>query len=67
MEYIEALVGTMLEAHDKEDERLATRATTIYIPTGTIGTTQFDLTKKDKQFLFDSGRSAALKFLREMP
>lgn len=63
--YLHSLAATMMEAHDKEDEREFGRLSTIHIPTGKIGTTQFNLTEEQKRSLFLAGYQAATRFLDE--
>jgi NTE family protein len=38
---------------------------TIFVDTGTIMTTDFNLTQKQQSFLYDAGRDAATKFLKQ--
>lgn len=61
--YMTGLIQTMLQAHDRRNIRPADfEHRTIAIPTGKIGTTDFDLTKTDKQCLYRNGRNAANAF-----
>jgi NTE family protein len=59
---LEALFSTMMEAHDAryiEDEQFVR---TIPIPTLGIKTTEFKISKKESEALYQSGREAAEKF-----
>lgn len=61
--YLSALLGTMMEAHEKEDEKNEWWANTIHVNPGHIPATQFSLTPDEKAFLFNSGYFAATQFL----
>src|SRR5690606_222810 len=61
--YVMAVVGTMLAARDKADQRNAAFAYTVHIPTGNFAATDFDLTKADQVFLFESGQQAMSDYL----
>ncbi|MGY4761615.1 patatin-like phospholipase family protein [Paenibacillus caseinilyticus] len=54
---------TMLQAHDQRHVDSHAENRTIFIPTGNVTTTKFDLTEEDKEFLLHSGTQAALSFL----
>lgn len=58
-----AMFQTMLKAHDQRHADSHAEKRTIFIPTGRVTTTQFNLSKEDRDFLYQSGRQAALKFL----
>jgi NTE family protein len=60
---LSSMVHTMMEAHDRLYLEKAEFARTIPIPTLGVGTTEFDLPRERAQALYDSGRSAAEKFL----
>jgi NTE family protein len=64
IDYMKALAQTMMEAHDRMYVEQANYARTIPIPTLGVGTTEFDLSKERALALFDSGRWAAEKFLK---
>jgi NTE family protein len=64
LDYVKALAQTMMEAHDRMYVEQASYARTIPIPTLGVGTTEFDLSKERALALFDSGRWAAEKFLK---
>jgi len=64
--YLQSLVGTMLEAHDRLYLEEADYARTINIPTLGVGTTEFELTEARAEALFQSGRQAAAHFLDEV-
>ena len=61
--YLSVLLGTMMEAHDKEDEKNEWWANTIHVNPGHIPAPQFSLTPGEKAFLFNSGYFAATQFL----
>jgi predicted acylesterase/phospholipase RssA len=63
-QYLTSLVSTMLEAHDKEDEKTIDWARTIHIPTYDVVATDFGLSHDKKKQLFDSGYSAASEYIR---
>lgn len=63
--YLKSLINTMMEAHEKIHVNEANWARTIPIPTGSIKTTQFDLSDANKKWLYDSGYTAATKFFKE--
>jgi NTE family protein len=60
---LSGLFHTMMEAHDRLYVEKAQFARTIPIPTLGVRTTEFDLPHKRAQELYDSGRTAAEKFL----
>ncbi|MCK4622540.1 MAG: patatin-like phospholipase family protein [Desulfuromonadales bacterium] len=64
-EYIFSLINTMMEAHDKAYIDKTNWKRTIGIPTMGIQTTQFDLTKEDKDLLLRAGQEAAIKFFTQ--
>lgn len=60
-----ALITTILEGHDR-DERLHQQfERSIDIPTGSVGTTDFDLKEEQKDWLFDSGYKAGRAFFAD--
>jgi NTE family protein len=63
--YVFALVNTMMDAHDKEDENQAGHKNTIHIDNCGIATTKFDLTSSEKDHLYNSGYYAASQFTIE--
>jgi NTE family protein len=63
IDYVKRLFDTMMTFHDRLYLDTHSAARTIAIPTGAISSTNFDLTDKDKQQLFDAGRQAATNFL----
>jgi NTE family protein len=63
IDYVKSLAQTMMEAHDRLYVQQANYARTIAIPTLGVGTTEFDLPRERALELYDSGRSAAEKFL----
>lgn len=63
VDFIKAIISTMLEAHDKlhvEDEDIPR---TIGVCTDGVGTTEFDISDEKKERLFRNGVDAATKFL----
>ncbi|MFB4164122.1 patatin-like phospholipase family protein [Alteribacillus sp. JSM 102045] len=54
---------TMLQAHDLRHINEKTKERTIQIPTGSITSTDFDLSQKDIEFLFNSGFESTKEFL----
>jgi NTE family protein len=64
IDYIKALVTTMLESHDKQHVEDADFLRTIAIPTVGVRTTEFSLTAEKRTRLYESGRAAARAFLR---
>src|ERR671911_1752725 len=65
IDYVKALAQTMMEAHDRLYVAQANYARTIPIPTLGVGTTEFDLSRERAIALYDSGRWAAEKFLKD--
>lgn len=61
--FVKALVGTMLEAHDRLYLEQADFARTIPIPTLGVRTTEFDLAPERAAALHEAGRRAAEEFL----
>lgn len=63
LDYLEALVSTALEAHDRQHLDEADFVRTVAIPTLGVRTTQFDLSRAQALALYEAGRSAAERFL----
>jgi len=61
--YVKAIADTMMEAHDRFYVEQANYVRTIPIPTCGVTTTQFDISPAQTKELFESGRTAAKKFL----
>lgn len=61
--FLVSLVSTMLEAHDKEDEKTLDWAYTIHIPTYDIATTDFSLSREKKELLYQAGYIAASEYI----
>lgn len=59
---LQALVETMLSAHDERYIEQSNRYRTIKIPTLGIGTTQFDIEKEESLLLYESGLRAGNRF-----
>ncbi|RCW51956.1 patatin-like phospholipase family protein [Paenibacillus prosopidis] len=58
-----AMFQTMLRAHDQRHVDKHARVRTVFIPTGRVTTTQFDLGAEDRDMLFRSGQDTARRFL----
>lgn len=65
IDYLAAIVGTMIEAHDERHIQDANFSRTIAIPTMGIKTTEFNITPERKEMLFTSGYNAAKKFFQD--
>ncbi len=59
---LQAIVETMLSAHDERYIEQSNRYRTVKIPTLGIGTTQFDISEEESQLLFESGFLAGDRF-----
>ncbi|SMF10542.1 NTE family protein [Paenibacillus barengoltzii] len=59
---LQAIVETMLSAHDERYIEQPNRYRTVKIPTLGIGTTQFDISEEESQLLFESGFLAGDRF-----
>lgn len=59
-----SIYRTMLKAHDRLHIEEQDAVRTIFIPTGDVNTTDFDLTDKQRNYLYHSGHEAAEKFIR---
>ncbi|MDF2630938.1 MAG: hypothetical protein K0R39_4769 [Symbiobacteriaceae bacterium] len=64
-EFTHALITTLLEGHDRDAVLHQSYERSIDIPTGSIGTTDFDLTEEQKQWLYDSGYQAGVAFFAD--
>lgn len=62
---LQALVGTMLSAHDERYIEQEKFIRTVKIPTLGIGTTQFDITKDQSDMLYTAGLKAGEDFFRK--
>ncbi|MBD2872992.1 patatin-like phospholipase family protein [Paenibacillus arenilitoris] len=60
---LRAMFQTMLRAHDQRHVDKHSRARTLFIPTGRVTTTQFDIGPEERNFLYQSGRDTARRFL----
>lgn len=65
VDYLKSLVATMMAAHDRLALERADNVRTVDIPTLGVGTTQFDLSHEQKEALYQAGREAARKFLKD--
>jgi NTE family protein len=63
VDFLKALVTTMLESHDKKHVEDADYLRTIGIPTVGVRTTEFSLSAERRERLYQSGREAAKAFL----
>ena len=61
-EIVQALIHTMLTAHDRLYMDEHTYVRTIPIPTNGISGTQFNLSKEQAMMLYQNGQQAAIKF-----
>jgi len=61
--YVEAIIDSLMGAMDNYYRTSDDWKRTIFIDTLGIGTTQFNLSLKNKKDLFDSGYKSALEFL----
>lgn len=64
LDFGRAIVSTLLTAHDAmhlEDPCIVTR--TVFVDTGKVSATDFDLDAGTQRMLFDNGRAAAERFL----
>ncbi len=57
-----AMFQAATQAWDREQLGRSTAVRTVSIPTGTIGTTKFDLSDAEATFLYESGRKRAAAF-----
>jgi NTE family protein len=64
IDFVRALIGTLLESHDKQHVEEADFLRTIPIPTVGVRTTEFNLTPLRRAKLYQSGCKAAEEFLR---
>ncbi len=64
IDFVKALVNTMLESHDKRHVEDFDYLRTIGIPTVGVRTTEFGLSDEKRARLYESGRTAAREFLR---
>ncbi|MDQ0196076.1 patatin-like phospholipase family protein [Paenibacillus wynnii] len=62
---LQAMVGTMLSAHDERYIEQEKFVRTVKIPTLGVGTTQFEVTKLQSDELYASGFKAGKTFFRE--
>lgn len=62
---LQAIVETMLSAHDERYIEQANRYRTIKIPTLGIGTTQFEISQEESLALYESGFQAGERFFKQ--
>lgn len=62
LDFLTAIVGTMMEAHDERHIQDANFKRTIGIPTMGVKTTEFNITPERKEMLFQAGYNAAKEF-----
>lgn len=62
LDFLGAIVSTMMEAHDERHIQDANFNRTIAIPTMGVKTTEFDITPERKDMLFQAGYNAAREF-----
>jgi NTE family protein len=66
IDMLKGVLETSINALDKL-ELEAFKSRTIGIPTGNVSTLNFELSKQEKEFLYDSGRKAAEAFFKTKP
>lgn len=64
-EVLKAMVSTLLEGRDNRDLSDQSFARTIFIDTGKYTTTEFDIDQAGKDWLYQSGRTAAAGLLED--
>jgi NTE family protein len=64
---LQALVETMLHAHDERYIEKHNRLRTVKVPTMGVGTTEFHISPEKSQELYVSGLRAGIAFFREWP
>jgi NTE family protein len=60
-----ALFSTMMKAHDARHISQANSSDIMFIPTGNIDSTDFDLSQNKKRELIEMGRTSAIKFFKK--
>ncbi|HBV96318.1 MAG TPA: hypothetical protein DEF36_04660 [Desulfotomaculum sp.] len=65
VDFLSAMIGTMMEAHDERYIKEANFNRTIPIPTMGVRTTEFEITSEKKEMLFQAGYRAAQKFFED--
>ena len=64
--YAKAIFKTMMNAHDRRSiSNTDYKYRVIKVPTGNIGTIQFDITTQEKEWLYHSGYTSAKDFLAD--
>lgn len=63
--FVSSVARTMIEAHDRHRLEDLSHARIIDIPTLGVRTAEFDLPRERKLALYESGRSAAMRFLSQ--
>jgi NTE family protein len=64
-DFAKALLATMINAHDQMHiDDPCTAARTMFVETFKIKATDFDITAQEQATLYESGQSAAIKFLK---
>jgi NTE family protein len=66
-EYGNAMLRTMMQAHDQRYVEKQHAARTVFIPTEGIPAAKFDLTEEEREWLYKSGEMAARQFMIRMP
>jgi NTE family protein len=66
IDMLKGVLETSINALDKLEMK-AYESRTIGIPTGDVSTLNFELSKQEKEFLYESGRDAAEKFFARKP
>jgi len=63
--FLYAIANTMMDAHDKEDERQLGHKNTIHIDNAGVSTTKFNLNETEKKLLYQNGYYAASQFVND--
>ncbi|GED12965.1 hypothetical protein AM501_14195 [Aneurinibacillus migulanus] len=66
-EYMNAMLKTMMQAHDQRYVEKQHAARTVFIPTEGIPAAKFDITDTEREWLYESGVMAAKQFMGRMP
>ncbi|GEN32840.1 MULTISPECIES: patatin-like phospholipase family protein [Aneurinibacillus] len=66
-EYMNAMLKTMMQAHDQRYIEKQHAARTVFIPTEGIPAAKFDITEEERKWLYQSGEAAAKQFMIRLP
>lgn len=67
IDYFQALLDTMLHAHDIRYVDKFAKKNTVFLPINHVQAIHFSLTEKEKKTLFDIGRTSTERFLKTWP